>query len=603
VTALDAVAASLAGRAVPDQPLGARTTYRVGGHAALLVEAHGEDDLVAVHRALVAAGDPVPLLVVGQGSNLLVADTGFPGLVVVLGGEFDFVDVHDTTVRAGGSASLPKVARKSAAAGLRGLEWGVGVPGSVGGALRMNAGGHGSDIAAVLDQCRLFDLSAGEAAVWGPDRLGLGYRRSDVGPGDAVVWAEFALTVGDRDAAMEAVTEVVRWRREHQPGGSNAGSVFTNPAGDSAGRLVDEAGLKGLRMGSAQVSPKHANFIQADSGGSADDVHRLIDYVRSVVADRTGVVLEPEVRLVGFAGDALPLVHAGPEPQTPPARAEVSTSSRGRDLSGSPTPDDPMPAVEPRLWQRRMAVLRDQSRRRLRWIIAALCAVVAATAVLVTLHSPVLAVRNVTVDGVHRTDPAAVVAAARVGGSPLVDIDTGASAARVEQLPWVAHATVVRSWPDGVTITVTERVPVAVVDRPGGGVAVVDGSGHVLELAATAPPGLLTLGAVAVPGGPGSVLGPAAGPALAVADALPATLAPGVRRLAVTAGHRVWLDLGGGVSAALGGGAHMGAKLQSLASVLASAHPTGPAVIDVTVPDLPTVGPPAAGAPPWRGAA
>jgi UDP-N-acetylmuramate dehydrogenase len=268
--------------------------------------------------------------VLGQGSNLLVADAGFPGLVVTLGRGLDRVEVQNSIVRAGGAAKLPVVARTSASAALHGLEWGVGVPGSVGGALRMNAGGHGSDTAAVLARGRLFDLATGEAAEWGPDRLAFGYRRSALGPGDVVVWAEFSLTRGERTTAMEAVAEIVRWRHEHQPGGSNAGSVFTNPPGDSAGRLIEASGLKGFRLGRAQVSPKHANFIQADAGGSADDVHRLIEHVRSVVADRTGVVLEPEVRLVGFAGGELPSVSPQAGLPTRPGSGEVSTSSRGR---------------------------------------------------------------------------------------------------------------------------------------------------------------------------------------------------------------------------------------------------------------------------------
>jgi UDP-N-acetylmuramate dehydrogenase len=120
-----------------------------------------------------------------------------------------------------------------------------------------------------------------------------------------VVWADFSLRVGDRDRAEQTVGEIVRWRRENQPGGSNAGSVFVNPDGDSAGRLVESAGLKGMRVGSAQVSTKHANFIQADTGGSADDVRRLVDLVRAEVLERTGVGLVTEVRMVGFPPEAL----------------------------------------------------------------------------------------------------------------------------------------------------------------------------------------------------------------------------------------------------------------------------------------------------------
>jgi UDP-N-acetylmuramate dehydrogenase len=299
--ALDTLAGALGDRAQRGAPLGERTTYRVGGLAGVLVQAHSEDDLVAVHHAVVASGVAVPLLVLGEGSNLLVADAGFPGLVVRLGVGFDAVEIEETTVRAGGGAKLPVVARKSAAAGLHGLEWGVGVPGSVGGAVRMNAGGHGSDIASVLARCRLFDLITGEGFDADPPSLALGYRTSGVGPAQVVVWAEFSLQAGDRGRAEQAVAEIVRWRRENQPGGSNAGSVFVNPDGDSAGRLVESAGLKGMRLGSAQVSTKHANFIQADKGGSADDVWRLVEHVRAEVLRRQGVDLVPEVHMVGFA--------------------------------------------------------------------------------------------------------------------------------------------------------------------------------------------------------------------------------------------------------------------------------------------------------------
>jgi UDP-N-acetylmuramate dehydrogenase len=307
--------------------LGARTTYRVGGRAGVLVDVHDEHDLFAVHDALASAGGPVPLLVLGEGSNLLVADAGFPGIVVRLAGGLAFDEIIGTVVRAGGAQKLPVVARRSAAAGLHGLEWGVGIPGSVGGALRMNAGGHGSDVAAVLSRYRVVDLGTGQGVEAGPGRLALGYRTSSLGAGEVVVWAEFSLQEGERARAEKTVADIVAWRRAHQPGGSNAGSVFVNPPGDSAGRLVESAGLKGVRMGTAQVSTKHANFIQADKGRFADDVWRLVEHVRSEVATRTGVSLVPEVRMVGFAGP-LPTVHAGAAPSLP-AKPSTSTSTGG----------------------------------------------------------------------------------------------------------------------------------------------------------------------------------------------------------------------------------------------------------------------------------
>lgn len=299
--AIDEAAARLGPLARHDAPLGPLTTYKVGGRAALLVEVASRADLAEVAAAVAATH--VPTLVVGRGSNMLVADAGFPGLALVLAGEFAAVAVEGTSVRAGGAALLPVVARQTVRAGLTGFEWAVGVPGSIGGAVRMNAGGHGSDMAATLRSAALVDLGAGtgtEVEVPVAD-LALGYRRSAVGPGQVVVAATLALAPGDRAAGERELAEIVAWRRAHQPGGQNAGSVFTNPAGDSAGRLIDAAGCKGLRRGSAEVSTKHANFFQADAGGSADDVVALMDEVRRRVRDHSGVDLVPETRLVGFA--------------------------------------------------------------------------------------------------------------------------------------------------------------------------------------------------------------------------------------------------------------------------------------------------------------
>ena len=297
-----AAAAVLGDRARRDVPLGPLTTYGVGGPADLLVEDCGPDDVVLVRAAVAASG--VPVLVVGRGSNLLVSDAGFRGLAVTLGDDYAGLHPGDRSVRAGGAASLPVLARRTAALGLRGLEWAVGVPGSVGGAVRMNAGGHGSDVAAVLTRAWVLDLAGGcgddpVREVPAAD-LALGYRRSSVGPHLVVVAAVFALTPGDRAEAEAEIGAVVRWRRHHQPGGSNAGSVFANPEGDSAGRLIDAAGLRGRRRGSAFVSPKHANFVQVEPGGSADDILALIEEVAAVVEKRFGVVLELENRLVGF---------------------------------------------------------------------------------------------------------------------------------------------------------------------------------------------------------------------------------------------------------------------------------------------------------------
>lgn len=303
VEAALAVLAPLGAAVTREAPLGALTTYRVGGPAALAVRVGEPADLEVVATAAAAGG--LPVLVVGRGSNLLVADSGFRGIAVMLDPEvFAEVEVDGLTVRAGAAAALPTVARQSVEAGLTGLEWAVGVPGSVGGGVRMNAGGHGSDMAHVVASARLFRLGSPAGrhhALLQVSDLDYGYRRSAVTATDVVLEASFSLAAGDPDAGRDALAEIVRWRREHQPGGRNAGSVFANPPGDTAGRLVDAAGLRGYRLGTAEVSAKHANFIQADQGGSADDVLELIHHVRRRVADTSGVELHTEVRLVGFA--------------------------------------------------------------------------------------------------------------------------------------------------------------------------------------------------------------------------------------------------------------------------------------------------------------
>ncbi len=315
---LRALAETLGARATLDAPLGPRTTYGVGGNAALSVEVEGPDDLAEVRRAwrqhAATLAPPPPVFVLGRGSNVLVADAGFAGVVLHLGDGFTGITLPTAgapapaVVRVGAATALPVLARRVADAGWSGLSWAVGVPGSVGGAVRMNAGGHGSDMASCLVRYSWVDLCSEAGGTDGVARLAYAYRSSSVAATEVVVEAELAVTPGSADEEQAAVRSIVTWRREHQPGGSNAGSVFTNPEGDSAGRLIESCGLKGYRMGSAHVSEKHANFIQADKDGRADDVHALMAHVRDVVADRTGVLLRAEVRLLGFGdGDNGPV--------------------------------------------------------------------------------------------------------------------------------------------------------------------------------------------------------------------------------------------------------------------------------------------------------
>jgi UDP-N-acetylmuramate dehydrogenase len=300
-TALTASLAGLPATVERAVPLAGLTTYHLGGPVSVLVRVGDRDALAAV--ASVVADRRPPLLMVGRGSNLLVADAGFPGLGVLLDGEFEAVDVGHApgVVRAGSAVPLPVLARRTAAAGRTGLEFFVGIPGSVGGAVRMNAGGHGRETADVLVAAEVLDLT-GAADVQARDAtdLGLGYRRSNLAATEIVVGASFTATADSVPDCEARIADVVRWRREHQPGGANAGSVFANPPGDSAGRLVDAVGLKGLRIGGAVVSEKHANFFQADDGATADDVRRLVLEVQRRVREATGIELRPELRMVGF---------------------------------------------------------------------------------------------------------------------------------------------------------------------------------------------------------------------------------------------------------------------------------------------------------------
>jgi UDP-N-acetylmuramate dehydrogenase len=300
MSAVEQAAALLGPLAEHDVPLAPLTTYRVGGAAALFIRPASLDQLHVLARAVAETG--VPVLVVGRGSNLLVADEGFAGIAVSLSAFDAGIAIEHTTVTAGGAVALPVLARRTVSAALTGFEWAVGVPGSVGGGVRMNAGGHGSDMAASLSTVQLFDLRRDEVVVVPSSELGLRFRGSDIGIHQIVLSATLQLRPGVITESEAELDEVVRWRREHQPGGQNAGSVFVNPVpGEiTAGALIDHVGLRGFRMRTAYVSDKHANFIQGTEGGSARDVHDLIELVRRVVAERTGHLLRSEVQLVGF---------------------------------------------------------------------------------------------------------------------------------------------------------------------------------------------------------------------------------------------------------------------------------------------------------------
>jgi UDP-N-acetylmuramate dehydrogenase len=276
-------------------PLAPFTTFRVGGPADVLVEAESEDDLVLLSKV---ARD-VPLAIVGRGSNLLVSDDGYRGIAVRLGRAFRQHAQTNGGLLLGGAVYLPAAARLTARLGLSGFEFAAEIPATFGGAVRMNAGAHERSMADVLTEATVVDLNSGERRRVGVSDLGYAYRHSSLRPADIVT--EGVVQLGHDDAVRvgERIAAHLRWRRENQPPGRSAGSVFKNPTGDSAGRLIDSVGGKGLRVGGAEVSDVHANFIVAGPNATAADVWSLVWRVHRLVLDATGVSLDPEVRFLG----------------------------------------------------------------------------------------------------------------------------------------------------------------------------------------------------------------------------------------------------------------------------------------------------------------
>jgi UDP-N-acetylmuramate dehydrogenase len=293
-------------RVVAGADLSAYTTLRIGGPAAALVQAETPADLAAIARVGEALG--LPWLVIGKGSNLLIADEGWPGVAVVLGRGFRGVDIDGEQVVAGAAEPMPALSQRVARHGLGGLAFGVAIPGTLGGAVKMNAGAHGREIRDVLEWAEVARMAA-EAAIerWDVGRLGFSYRHSELAPDAIVVRAQLRLEMADADRIAADMAEMRRWRRAHQPiNEPSCGSVFRNPPGDSAGRLIEAAGLKGLRVGGAQVSRRHANFITVRPGARAEDVHAIIRKAQRLVRERSGVDLKTEVVLAGFDVEDVP---------------------------------------------------------------------------------------------------------------------------------------------------------------------------------------------------------------------------------------------------------------------------------------------------------
>lgn len=554
-----------------DAPLAPLTTIRVGGRADAMCTAASFAGVVAALRW--AAGEGLPVAVIGRGSNLIVADEGFRGLVLRLAGRLAGISVRGDGLWCGGGASLPRAVQRAAAHGLEGLEWGAIIPGTVGGAVAMNAGAHAGELAGVLRWAVLCS-PAGRRRV-GPRELELGYRRSAVGPGEVVAAAGFGLRRGDPAAIAGRLAEFRAHRRATQPQGVRTfGSVFTNPPGDSAGRLLEAAGCKGLAVGRARFSEVHANFIEAAPGCRAADVLALMAEGRRRVLQAGGPRLEPEVR---YLDPQRGIVRAPPG-----GRVSARAPRRPRTRARRP----PHPAVA----ARRREIARARGRRRravLLWVLA----VAAAVAVGFYLATgPLLAPRGVSVSGYDRQDrPALVAALTRAAANGTVILPAiGDVEAAARRFPWVEGAQVSRDWPLGMAVRIIPARPAAVAtfgDRS----VLVSASGRILGPLEPAPNvGWLRLEVAPPPAG--GQIPDGARAALEFLTAADPAIAARVRDLRTDPDGRIVGRLKNGPQVRLGDGSRMHAKALALRLVLDrldARQLSSAAYIDVSAPERP----------------
>jgi UDP-N-acetylmuramate dehydrogenase len=283
-----------------DEPLKRYTAWKIGGPADALLEPGSVDELV---EAIAKAREHgVPVTVLGGGTNVLVLDGGIRGLTIRLAKALTAVEIEGTNVSAEAGVLYPALANATAARGLAGLEFGTGIPGTVGGAVYMNAGAYGSDTSKVIVWADVYDPEEGRVERLSRDELGLGYRHSalhDRLPGRIVLRAGYALTPGDPDELKERIKEYRARRMTGSPSKPSCGSVFMRPENDYPGRVIEAVGLKGTRVGALEVSPVHANYFVNLGGGTAKDALKLMDLARTTVREKLGIELETEVRVVG----------------------------------------------------------------------------------------------------------------------------------------------------------------------------------------------------------------------------------------------------------------------------------------------------------------
>lgn len=700
--------ASLLGDRVTDnEPLAPYTTYRVGGAATLFMRVLTVEDLYSLSRALSKV--KVPVVVIGRGSNMLVSDRGFRGVAVTLGPFAELINLptvgQPPILIAGAMAPLPVLARQSVHHGLTGLEWAVGVPGSIGGAVRMNAGGHGADMIASLLSVRMFHLERGiEANVSAAD-LGLRFRGSDLTDNHVVLSATLRLSWGDTIVGQTRLSEIVKWRRENQPGGQNAGSVFVNPVAGvkSAGELIDELGLRGYRVRSACVSEKHANFIQSDEGGSADDVVELMTFVRARVNEAHGIELRSEIRLVGFPSAVS--AEAGAQSLKPSNLNSQIDAAFG--VSSSPDASLPLPVVSEKLSDEVLAELKDafegnatpisilrvpkpdvhvveyelddnlepivkdatsfldsdfetvvetpntetvplkvdepkriviideelrlpsdstfpidvQSatvniaptsevviiddleqgaepnpnlkrfvRKRTKYLVSGSAFFAAIVLVLIVLASPIIAVRQVDIEGSKYMNKDLLVSVEQsLLGKALLTVDTRQASRRLEEDPWVETVRIRQFFPSRLLIEIAERVPVAWFIGVDNRARIVDAQGRVLAVEDGQPTEYLQITGVGPNLAPGNSAGALYKAAAQLATGLPDELAKLVLNVGTGGPNQLVMTLRSGTLVNFGEPVDVLNKLISLVVLLRRQDSKQIISIDLSNPDIPTV--------------
>lgn len=293
------ITALIKGRILWNEPMKKHTSIRIGGPAEVLIIPQDESEL---RRILLFADKAlIPVTIMGNGTKLLVGDDGIPGIIVKITEGFDTVRISGDQVWAEAGCSLPRLSKLVAEEGLSGLEFSIGIPGTVGAAIIMNAGAHGHEIGDVVTSVNVIRLN-GEILKISTKELKFGYRESILQTSTSIVLSvELSLVSGDSLEIKDTMTEYLRWRRENQPQDlPNAGSIFKNPPGLVAGKLIDEAGLKGMIIGGAKISEKRANFFQNMGNATASDILKLMKLSQEKVFDKYGVELKPEIRVIGI---------------------------------------------------------------------------------------------------------------------------------------------------------------------------------------------------------------------------------------------------------------------------------------------------------------